>query len=124
MRQGSCRLCAAWVALALTPTGIMLSVVAMLVVASLLEVPVVALDEDGLIDGRHVMGTSDAVVVFGTGSVFAFGPPAFALVRSIQGQREGLPHAGLAMALSALALGLALALPFIWNPVMATPPHP
>jgi hypothetical protein len=107
------------VALALTPSFVVLSVVAMLMVASLLDLSVAVADGDALISGERPASTIDVVMVLGAGLATAFAPPGTALVLALRAQRAGYRHAGRAAVLSAVALGLVLALPLIWNPVMA-----
>lgn len=117
-RHAGGTLCPVWVALALTPTGVMLSVVAMLAVAHLLGLPVAGTGGDTIVGGTRTAQLNDLVMVLGVGAACAFASPVFALVHAIRAQREGRHRAGLGVGLAGLAVGVVLALPLIWNPLM------
>ena len=124
-RHGVHPLCAVWVALALTPFGVILGGVSMLIVASLLDVPVVTASGDAVVSSARTAAFGDTLTVFTTGTIAAFGPPVTALTLALRARRASLPHAGTAVAVATIAVSLVLGLSLVWNPLMPfTNPHP
>jgi hypothetical protein len=116
-------LCAIWVALALTPFGLMLGFVSMLIVASLLGVPVVTASGDALVSGARSAAYNDTVMVFTSGTIAAFAPPLTALALALRAHRAGYRHAGFAAVVATLTVSFVLGLTLVWNPLMTLAPH-
>lgn len=121
-RHNAHPLCAIWVALAITPFGVMLGTVSMLMVASLLEVPVVTASGDAIVSGARSAAFTDTIMVFSSGMIAAFGPPVMALTMALRAHRAGYRHAGFAAVVATLVVSFVLGLALVWNPLMPLAP--
>lgn len=105
----------AWVSMALSPLGLVASVVVMFVISAALGLPILTAGDQVIAGGGSeptALGTL-LLLLGGVGTALAL--PVRALLLSVRAHRAGHERASTALAASISLLVVVIALPFIWN---------